>query len=490
MDKILISWEAYREDFETRIFMNQVKREKKTLHTGPTFSLHKDFPFEYTKHLLLNSPRNAEDIDFSSLLVKELSETFPNRVIESRSIELRDPLDIAEIFKATNDLLLEHRRYEVDVFISTGLPNMRVAWFLAQPNFKQNLNLFQIREAKFSKNNSPEKVYVNVDSFNPNALNILNEIVNRPVSQDKIFYPETLLPVYEKAMLIARTKDVGCLILGENGTGKENLALYIHRNSERHNKEFKAVNCAAYSDDLLRSELFGHEKGSFTGADRQKTGLFEEANGGTILLDEIGDISTKMQVSLLRVMQEKKIQRVGGSKDIPVNVRIIAATNKDLEELCDKELFRWDLFFRIATTILKLPALRNWEKGEIKKLIEHLNMVYFPEFPNRDQKLKFSKEVIDLLCSYHFKGNVRELQNLIISLYTFCDKEITLADIPERITKERIHPQSDKENIRVHTLKVLSDKKWNIKLSAETLGIARETLYKRIEQFQLKNPNT
>ncbi|MBK6964942.1 MAG: sigma-54 factor interaction domain-containing protein [Bacteroidales bacterium] len=156
--------------------------------------------------------------------------------------------------------------------------------------------------------------------------------------------PDTLKPFYEKATLVAATNDISCLILGENGTGKENLAKFIHKSSQRKSKPFIAVNCAAFTDELLRSELFGYEKGAFTGADKLTKGVFEESDGGTIFLDEIGDISPKMQVSLLRVLQEKRIQRVGRSNDIMIDVRVIAATNKELEEMCETERFRWDLF--------------------------------------------------------------------------------------------------------------------------------------------------
>ena len=283
--------------------------------------------------------------------------------------------------------------------------------------------------------------------------------------------------------------DARVLVTGDNGVGKELVARWIHEKSNRSSAPIVEVNCAAIPSELIESELFGHEKGAFSGAIGEKKGMFQIADGGTIFLDEIGDITPKMQVSLLRAIQEKKIQRVGGTKEIPVDVRVIAATNKDLEELCEREVFRWDLFFRLAVTTLKLPALRDWTKKEIKDLIEHFNANYFLDFPNRQQKLKFSKEAIDKLTSYHFKGNIRELQNLIISLYTFCDNEVSISDLPERITKEKKHPQSYNENEKAHILKVLTDKKWNITLSSETLGIARETLYRRIKDYELKNPN-
>jgi len=490
MSKILISWYAYTHDF----MMQQDGARKRKLEMvnedGPTFNVHRFFGEQYDKHILLCSSSKPDDKKFFDMLVKELKKEFKHN-IEPRTILINDPINIEEIFSKVSLLLREFKNDEVEIFVNPGTPQMQIAWYLAKPNFKRNVKLFQIRETKFTaKQEKPEQIFTSIDTlFNPTVLSIANEVTGKPTTENKILISESIKPVYDKALLIAKTNNVSCLILGENGTGKENLASYIHKNSERRTKEFIAVNCAAFSDELLRSELFGHEKGSFTGADKQKIGMFEEANGGTIFLDEIGDISPKMQVSLLRAIQEKKILRVGGGKEIEVDVRVVAATNKDLEELCEKEIFRWDLFFRLAVTTLKLPALRDWTKKEIKDLIEHFNTVYFSEFPNREQKLKFSKEVLDRLTAYQFKGNVRELQNLIISLYTFCDKEVVLSDLPERITKEKKHPQSDNENIKAHTLKVLTDKKWNIKLSSETLGIARETLYRRIKDYDLENPN-
>lgn len=488
MERILISWEGYKEDFESMSRWNEFKREKKVLFSGPTFSLHRDFPFIYKKHILLSAPENEEDKSLSELLIEELKTNFPDHPVEGRSLVLNDPLDIEELFNVTNEILFEHRNYHIEVFISTGYPNTRVAWFLALPNFKQNLKLFQIRQAKFTKNNAPEKVFISTVTFNPNALDVISDLQLRFSSADDIYLPESLNLVYEKAVSVASTNKVSCLILGENGTGKENLARFIHENSVRKDEPFIAVNCAAYSDELLRSELFGYEKGAFTGAEKVTKGLFEEANKGTIFLDEIGDISPKMQVSLLRVLQEKKIQRIGGFKDIPIDVRVIAATNKDLEALCEREIFRWDLFFRIATTTLKLPPLREWNHKEKYKLLEHFNVLYQREFRNRQNTLQFSDEAIKIITNYQYKGNIRELQNMVISLYTFSTGLVERDDLPDRMNKIFTGSDSLAENEKSHITKILQRTSWNISSSAEILGITRETLYRKIEKYDLEKP--
>ncbi|HQW44986.1 MAG TPA: sigma-54 dependent transcriptional regulator [Chitinophagaceae bacterium] len=486
MAKILISWLAFNNDF-TWMYRGTPKEHKDQVkENGPTFNVHRFFGDDYEKHILLSNSEKPEDIKFFNLLVSEVKKAFKHK-IEPRIVLINDPINISEIFSKVSDLLLEFKNDEVEIFVNPGTPQMQIAWHLVKPNFKKNVTLFQLREAKFTKEKiQPERIYVDIDTiFNPMVISVASEVASRKATDNRILISGSIKPVYDKAKRISQTKDVGCLILGENGTGKENLAAYIHMYSSRADEAFKAVNCAAYSDDLLRSELFGHEKGSFTGADKQKIGIFEEANGGTIFLDEIGDISPKMQVSLLRVIQEKKIQRVGGLTDIPINVRVIAATNKNIEQLCDKEIFRWDLYFRLAVTTLKLPALRDWSKREIKDLIEHFNNACFPEFPNRQQKLKFSNEALEQLSSYHFRGNVRELQNIIISLYTFCQEEVSLKDLPERITTSNLNPSSKEENEKAHIREIYTSKKENLKATAEVLGMSRDTLRRKLIKYNL-----
>jgi DNA-binding NtrC family response regulator len=384
-----------------------------------------------------------------NIFITDLRKAFKQKN-QPRDIIINDPISISEIFSKVSELLLEFKNSEIEIFVNPGTPQMQIAWYLVKPNFKKNVTLFQLREARFTKTkDKPERIYSDIETlFNPTVLSVANEMSSAKLAENEILIAPSIKPVYDKAEQVAQTNNVSCLILGENGTGKENLARHIHLTSSRKSKPFIPINCAGFTDELLRSELFGHEKDSFTGANKLKIGIFEAANEGTIFLDEIGDISPQMQVTLLRVLQPPmQFQRVGGLKEIPVNVRVIAATNKEnLEEECDKGNFRLDLYFRLAVTVLQLPPLRDWSKDEIKKLIEHFNNFYFSEFPNRQQKLKFSKETIDHLTNYHFKGNVRELQNLIISLYTFCNNEVVISDLPQRIINKNLNPVSKDEN--------------------------------------------
>jgi transcriptional regulator with PAS, ATPase and Fis domain len=285
---------------------------------------------------------------------------------------------------------------------------------------------------------------------------------------------------------IALTNDIGCLILGENGTGKEHLAHFIHNASHRKTKPFMAINCAAFSDDLLRSELFGHEKGAFTSAESKKIGLFEAANGGTIFLDEIGDISPRMQVSLLRVLQSKKIQPIGSNIEKAIDVRVIAATNKNLELMCAQEQFRWDLFYRLTVTLLNLPPLRERGVKEVRQMIEFF-ISAVAERLQRNELLSFTPEAINCLQLYDYKGNIRELENLIIQLYVKGKPKIEKSDLPEKVIALNESALSLEEAVKRHIVKVFKQNQGNIFTTAEVLCVARDTLKRKLDKFGLRS---
>ena len=306
MKKILISWYALNNDFLYRTLgskredLNQINKE------GPIYNLHQYFWDEknYIKHIILNSNKDKGKVED---LVSRLKKDFPHRKIDILNVKLDDVINVSEVFQVVHHEIVKLRKFKIDVFISPGTPAMQTAWYLIKSHFFDTVNLFQIREAKFTESKKPEWIDVKaLNSILPKNLLIAQETQNHQKEDNGYFISSSLKPIYEKAELISQTNDVGCLIFGENGTGKEHLATFIHKKSIRKNKPFLPINCAAFSDELLRSELFGHEKGSFTGANEKKIGVFESANGGSIFLDEIGDISEKMQVSLLRVIQEKK----------------------------------------------------------------------------------------------------------------------------------------------------------------------------------------
>jgi len=226
--------------------------------------------------------------------------------------------------------------------------------------------------------------------------------------------------VYDQVTQVARS-NATVLLRGESGTGKEMIANAIHYNSLRSKRPFVKINCAALPDTLIESELFGHEKGAFTGADRSKKGRFELAEGGTLFLDEIGDLPLQTQIKLLRVLQEREFERLGGSETIKTNIRLITATNKNLEEAIAKGQFREDLYYRLNVFTIFLPPLRE-RKPDILLLAEHFLEKYEKEHGKRIRRI--STPAIDMLMSYHFPGNVRELENAIERAVLVCDSNV------------------------------------------------------------------
>jgi DNA-binding NtrC family response regulator len=245
-----------------------------------------------------------------------------------------------------------------------------------------------------------------------------------------VSHSQKMEEVINVAARVADSK-ANVLITGENGTGKEVLAKAIHYISPRKDAAFVAVNVPALTETLLESELFGHEKGAFTGADKMKKGRFEIAHGGTIFLDEVGDIPQSIQVKLLRVLQEHQFERVGGTEKIEVDVRIIAATNKNLEEKIKDQSFREDLFYRLNVVSIKIPPLRE-RKEDILPMIESFIEKYCKE--NNKENLDISKEAADVLMKYNYPGNVRELENIIERAVVLTrGNVITLNDLPMNI---------------------------------------------------------
>ncbi|MGD8650513.1 MAG: sigma 54-interacting transcriptional regulator [Desulfobacterales bacterium] len=293
--------------------------------------------------------------------------------------------------------------------------------------------------------------------------------------------------LFELIENVAQT-DAPVLIHGQSGTGKELVARAIHEDSPRKNKPFIKVNCAALNENLLESELFGHEKGSYTGADRTRIGRFEAAHGGTIFLDEIGDIPPGIQVKLLRVLEEKEIERVGDHKPIPVNVRIISATNKDLESLIAQELFREDLYFRINVFPLKCPALSE-RLDDIHLIVQ--NFIEQNAAKSGKKIVGLTPEAMEALFTYPWPGNVRELRNAIEYAFVLCSGNwINKEHLPPKITANGKKPlmnhqrsSASWEEERKKLLDTLRQVGGNQSEAARILGVSRVTIWKRIKKY-------
>lgn len=287
--------------------------------------------------------------------------------------------------------------------------------------------------------------------------------------------------------------DSHVLIQGESGTGKEVVARTIHEQSQRNAGPFVVVNCAAYAETLLQSELFGHEKGAFTGAIRRKPGRFEQATGGTIFLDEIGEVSLPTQVVLLRVIQDRRFERVGGEETLVTDARIIAATNRDLAQAMAQGIFREDLYWRLNVISIQVPPLR-----ERKEDIPQLTTNFIDLFNMRLGKnvRSISRSAMDLVFNHHWPGNVRELENAVERAMVLTKGEvITPDDLPAHLRTDRrlsLSGSLDSAHLesmeRDHVRSVLQKCNWNKFIAAKIMGISRSTLYSKIKKHGLSRP--
>lgn len=302
------------------------------------------------------------------------------------------------------------------------------------------------------------------------------------------------LPMRElatKIMQVAPTNS-RVLIMGENGTGKELVARALHRNSRRSDKPFVQVNCAAIPDELIESELFGHEKGAFTGAIARTQGKFEQANGGTLFLDEIGDMSLRTQSKVLRVLETQEFTRIGGKDIIHVDVRVIAATNKNLRKEVDEGRFREDLFYRLNVIPIYVPPLRE-RKEDIPLLVAYFLNRFCIEHGKREKRI--SPSAMQILQQYNWPGNVRELKNIVERLVIMVSGDvIEVSDLPSdiigQISDDIGFPNLELKDARneferKYILQVLRANNWNISETANQLGIERTNLYRKMKQYNI-----
>lgn len=296
--------------------------------------------------------------------------------------------------------------------------------------------------------------------------------------------------VLDQINLIGKS-NVTVLITGESGTGKELIARKIHSVSDRASKNFCAINCAAIPASLIESELFGHEKGAFTGAEKKHIGYFEQASGGTIFLDEIGDLDFNVQVKLLRVLQEQEISRVGSSKSIKIDVRVLAATNKNLSSLVEQKLFRGDLYYRLNVINLELPTLRK-RLSDIPLLINH----FTDKFSNLygREKLTFLPEALKMLSRYDWPGNIRELENVVESIVALSKKdEISIEELPPKVRKIGSADSSMTQNLNFYKaesefqkefiVRVLNESHGSVEKAAEIMGVSKRLLREKMEKL-------
>ena len=353
-------------------------------------------------------------------------------------------------------------------------------YFFEKPIFN-NLERFLIIVRQALKNQEMER----------ELDHLRKEVIEKYSFPNIIGQHPKMLEIFEIMGKIAST-DKTVLIQGESGTGKDLIAKTIHYNSQRKDKPLITVNCGALTESLLTSELFGHSKGAFTGAIRDKVGRFQMANGGTIILDEIGEVPLHLQKTLLRVIEEKEFERVGESKSIKVDVRILCTTNRNLPEEVRKGNFREDLYFRVSIVPITIPPLRE-RVSDIPLLVNY----FLKKYQEGDEPIRIEPEVIEQLKSYPWHGNVRELANVIQQMMIFCSgKVITLKDLPPRFIMNKESeiedekgainlPEKVSEIEKKWIIKKLTEAEWNQERAARLLGITRKMLINRIKKYQL-----
>ena len=394
------------------------------------------------------------------------------------------------------ELSLLHKAKEMhrdmEVIIISGLPDVEVAVEAIKSGaFHYLPKPYEPEEARVLVKNALDKRILKLELLE------LRHIVSDKRYIDHIIGKSPKMQQLKKEISRVAPLDCTVLIRGETGTGKELVARTIHRMSSRGDRRFLAVNCGTLNEELLSNELFGHEKEAFTGASKVKKGVFEAISEGTILLDEIGEMPTPMQIQLLRVLQEKSVTRVGGTEEIPVDVRVLAATNRSLKAAMEKGAFREDLFYRLNVFSLRIPPLRE-RRDDIPLFCRYFLDKYSREF--NKEVYRVSDKVMDIFCSYPFPGNVRELENAIERAVILTDSPvIEPMHLPRRMQSHRAVPVSKEESSaqelvsleemeQRHIQRALRATDGNRKRAASILGIDRVSLWRKMKKYGLYAP--
>jgi len=476
MRTILVSWIAHNHDFI---------RESGKLPQINSNGTHADFYsrlYDYDEHLLLSAPYENIPSRELSLLLEYLRTQYSQRVITPIHVGLDDIISVEEIKIKLFPILNKYRDDQLDIYISPGTPAMQTAWYLLAAEF-ENVKLFQVRPP-WDKESKREKEYVKV--FHSGLVNgtiLKEESKRKKKSINASFICASNKALFERAEKAALDNRSTVLILGETGTGKGVLAKYIHQESLRNRHPFVPINCGAMGDELLESRLFGYMKGAHNQAYKDTPGAFEDTHKGTLFLDEIGDISKKMQQTLLKVLDDSEVYRIGSSKPIKVDVRIIAATNKDLLAQVRQGSFRADLYYRLTVTEMETIPYRVFSKEEKKALFDYLIKKLASEYQRTFPEM--SKDVKKYLDAYWFPGNFREVQHILESFCASGEETIDADLLPNRIKNPS---ESGFSLLLDDIIDIHIEKVWRMfggsKIkAAEALGKAPNTIDKRIKKY-------
>lgn len=472
MKKLLVSWIGYQFDF--------TPDGRELSPTSPNWGLHKTIFKNHTAHYILapkntQEPENQEKMDLKTgLLFTALREKYPKRRIEIIEVDILSPYDFEEVYQKTKNLLKiwETQYDQIDILVSTGTSLMRAVWFLLHSQSIAPTKLIQGRE---------NDVFV--------AVGLENRY-------KAIFSPNTdipLTPTHEKvyrdaqkyANLLDKDLKTNILIIGESGTGKEHLAKSIHKNSPLKSQTFKPINCAAFQESTLLSELYGHAKGAFTDAKNEKKGLIAASEGGILFMDEIGDTSKFMQASLLRFLENKTYRALGSEAEKTANVKIIAATNQPLAELCEKGQFRYDLYVRLSTWELHLPAYHEHPVAERKAWIEQKLQTIREKMRAQNidfQDYSFTPEAEQRLIGSRFRGNFREIENCLQKWFFLEKTKITIDDFPKNQMIEET--PTNLEAMTIQHIKKIRSQCQTDQEAIKLLGISRGTYYRYMKKSE------
>lgn len=434
--------------------------------------------------------------DFSSLMEGSFNIISVQSEAEAFDILGRKKVDVMLL-----DLMLSEGQSGMDVLkrVKESMPDFPVIMLTAHASVESAVEAMRLGAYHYiSKSPKIEELGTLVEKALAERelkrdYELLREEVQR-VSGSIVGVSPMMQRVFESIQRVAMT-DVTVLITGESGTGKELVAREIHAASKRSQRVFVTVNCASLVRELIESELFGHQKGSFTGASSTKLGKFELADGGTIFLDEIAELDVHLQVKLLRALQEKEIDRIGGTNPIPVDVRVLAATNRDLNAMTERGEFRQDLFYRLNVYPMHLPTLRE-HREDIPLLVEHF-LRRFGKSLNKTS-IRVNPLALDQMMQYSWPGNVRELENvlqraILISPSASIEpehlpREIVETSVPivDGQTLPEIERDARDSSARIAIYRVLERTGWNIKESAKLLGVPEKTLYDKCSRLGIK----
>ncbi len=468
MKRILMSWVAFA-DFKE-------KGSNELSEQSPNLDFHKENKKKYDMHILLIEAENdVDDKEWRRAmnLKSTLEKTHRNISFKAEPVSIKSAFDLPSIYRGVENILKKYSKDEVDIIFTIGSTMMSLVWYMLHSEKGINTHLIQ--------GIAPFWLPEGKKQFSPVIIE------RKDVGIIGLEYPDKVIPtehkitksidkIYQKARIIAKHDPVTTLITGESGSGKEDLAKTIHQYSKRNNNRFVVVNCSSLSDQLLESRLFGSVKGSFTGSTKDTIGFFQEADKGTIFLDEIGDVTPYMQQSLLRVLQEGTIIRVGDTKEVKVDVRVISATNKDLLEEVKNKRFREDLYYRLNETEVHILSLRERGYDEIKELVSHFIEIIGNLF---HKKLKFPAKVLDILAGYSYPGNVRQLQAVIKNIFIFNENTVDIKMVEELIKFKKLDTSLLLEDVKKeHINKSYQHFNYRKEKTAKALGITINTLKK------------